>query len=114
MDHDKLIEAAARHWTSLAAFAWRSARHGNGAVVVHADDLVGEAVPPVNWFAAADVPAGDDFRTLMVQADPERDVVLVVVTAEADVTLVLSANDGRPSPETCAKDAPFPPAADEH
>ena len=104
MDHETLIHAAGRHWNALAAFAWTSGRNGTGAVVVHLDDLVGEAVPPMNWFGSADVPAGDDFRTLMVQADPERDVVVVVVTAEEDVALVLSAGDGRPSPETCANE----------
>ena len=105
MDHNALIKAAAKHWNALAAFAWTSGRTGHGAVVVHCDDLIAEAVPVMNWFAAADIPPGDDFRTLIVQADPHQDVVLVVVTAEKDVAMVLSASDGRPSPEACAKEA---------
>ncbi len=105
MDHTTLIHAAAKHWNALAAFAWTSGQKGHGAVVVHCEDLIAEAVPAMNWFAAADVPPGDDFRTLMVQSDAHHDVVLVVVTAEEDIAMVLSASDGRPSPEACAKEA---------
>jgi hypothetical protein len=60
----------------------------------------------MNWFSAADVPAGDDFRTLMQQSDPETHVVLIVVTAQDDVAIVLKAEGDRPSPETCAKQPP--------
>jgi hypothetical protein len=101
-----MIEAAAAHWEALAAFAWRSAlATGPGAVVLHKADLMGHAAPAMNWFAACDVPAGDDFRTLMLQQDPSMAIMLIVVSDQDDQAIVLQADGDRPSPLQCAQRA---------
>ncbi|MCH2136867.1 MAG: hypothetical protein MK101_09845 [Phycisphaerales bacterium] len=105
MDTSALVGAAAAHWRDLAAFAYNSSRSGPGAVVIHADDLTAGTQPTLAWFAAADVPAGDDFRSLMLQSDMDREVVLVIVTGQDDIAVVLSADASRPSPEECARSA---------
>ena len=98
-----MIQAAAVHWEALAAFAWQSALvTGPGAVVLHRTDLGGAAAPTMNWFAASDVPAGDDFRTLMLQQDPSRAVMLIVVSDGGDQAVVLQAEGDRPTPAQCA------------
>ena len=77
------INAAMRLWTELSAFARESWRlSGRGAVLMERtlllDHASGDPVPPLNYIAAEDVPTGDDFRTLMLQYEPERQVVLIL------------------------------------
>ena len=101
VDDTDTIENAARHWSSLAAFAWASAQaSGPGAVVMHKADLA-ESEPAMHWFAASDVPAGDDFRSLMLQYDATRQVVLIVVDEAGDQAIVLEAGDDRQTPPQC-------------
>jgi hypothetical protein len=77
------ITAAMRLWTELSTFAAESWRlSGRGAVLMERTVLLahapGDPVPPLNYISAEDVPAGDDFRTLMLQYEPERQVVLIL------------------------------------
>ena len=103
LDDTAMIEAAARHWCAMAALAWVSSRTtGPGAVVIHRADLTLDS-PSMQWFAAEDIPKGDDFRTLMVQCDPQRQVVLIVVDEHGDQAVVLEADEEHPAPEQCAR-----------
>ena len=46
----------------------------------------------MNYIAADDVPAGDDFRTLMLSHDPSRQVVLIIGGGGADeIAIVVEA-----------------------
>ena len=77
------IAAAMRLWSELSTFAMDSWRlSGRGAVLMERalllDHAPGDPVPPLNYIAAEDVPPGDDFRTLMLQYEPERQVVLIL------------------------------------
>ncbi|MCH2137598.1 MAG: hypothetical protein MK074_00915 [Phycisphaerales bacterium] len=99
------IEAAAAHWDAMAAFAWTSAQtSGPGAVVMHRADLH-QDTPAMHWFAAADVPAGDDFRTLMTRCDASTQVMVIVVDDHGDQAIVLEADASRRSPPECAENA---------
>ena len=105
MENDTLVQYLSRHWEVLAAFAWQAAEDsGPGAVVVHRDEL-SLNTPTMNWFAAADVPTGDDYRTLMMRCNRATDVMVVVVDDQSDQAVVLNAGPGRPPPEACAREA---------
>ena len=68
-------------WPVLLPFAQRSYElSGPGAVLMERSCLLdphgGE--PVMNYIAAEDVPAGDDFRPLMLQYDHTRQIVLIL------------------------------------
>jgi len=91
------VEAAMARWPQLHDFARRShALSGPGAVLVERRTLLSagdEDVIPMNYVAAQDVPSGDDFRPLMLQIDPERQLMLILGGDGLDETvLVLERN----------------------
>lgn len=98
-----LIEAASACWDEIAAFAWKSYQlSGRGAVLVLAGDLhsAAERQPGVpltmNYFAQEDVPAGDDFRSLMGTYEPQTQVMLMIGDQEqGEQVLILEATDGQ-------------------
>ena len=100
-DATPLIEAASACWEQLAGFAWRSYRlSGPGAVLALVEDLmrVGSGDPgaevPLNYFARDDIPAGDDFRSLMDTYDPSCQVMLMVGSDQGEQVLILEARQG--------------------
>ena len=83
------ITAAMRLWAELFSFARASWElSGRGAVLmertVRLAHAPGEPVPSMNYIAAEDVPTGDDFRALMLQYDPSRQIVLILGGSGAD------------------------------
>ncbi|MCH2149045.1 MAG: hypothetical protein MK095_06380 [Phycisphaerales bacterium] len=86
------VEAAMALWPVLLPFAQQSHElSGPGAVLMERARLLepeGDG-PVMNYIAAEDVPAGDDFRPLMLQYDPARQVVLILGGAGAADELVL-------------------------
>ena len=97
--HAPEIEAATALWPELSAFARDShALSGRGAVLIERASLLdperaGEC-PVMNYIAADDVPSGDDFRTLMLNHDPERQVVLIIGGGGAEeIAIVVEAGD---------------------
>ena len=91
------VEAAMARWPSLHEFARRSHElSGPGAVLVERDALRSTPVEdelPMNYIAAGDVPAGDDFRPLMLRIEPHRQVMLILGGDGLDETvLVLERN----------------------
>ena len=84
-------------WPELHDFARRShALSGPGAVLLERQTLrtaSAEQPIPMNYIAAEDVPSGDDFRPLMLQIDPERQLMLILGGDGLDETvLVLERN----------------------
>lgn len=102
------LDAAIRMWESIAAFAWKSHElSGPGAVLVTADSLIGAVegdslLPVLNYFAIGDIPAGDDFRPLLGQYDPMKQVVLMIGGDDQPERVYIIESDGRPSPPACA------------
>ena len=91
------VEAAMARWPMLHEFARRShALSGPGAVLVERQSLRTTSMDdeiPMNYIAAEDVPSGDDFRPLMLQIDPERQLMLILGGDGLDETvLVLERN----------------------
>ena len=102
-DLNKLIEAASGCWNRIAAFAWGSYElAGRGAVLVLAGDLLEAAGDPtmleglpLNYFSREDVPAGDDFRSLMGSYDPHAQVMLMIGGIESgEQVFILEAVEG--------------------
>lgn len=93
------IRAASALWPVLLAFAQDSSRlSGRGAVLMEREELLKQDTeaghPAMNYIAAADVPAGDDFRTLMLNYDPDRQVVLILGGAGIEeIAIVVEAAD---------------------
>jgi hypothetical protein len=76
------VEAAMARWPMLHEFARRSHElAGPGAVLMERSALRSAKADedvPMNYIAAEDVPSGDDFRPLMLQIDPERQLMLIL------------------------------------
>ncbi|MCA9291216.1 MAG: hypothetical protein KDA25_08805 [Phycisphaerales bacterium] len=109
----RLLDAVSDLWDDLAAFAWhRHSIQGRGVVVCWDDDLYaaaesvrrGEAAfPNVSYVPIAAVPPGDDYRAIMSDYEPARQI-LVLVAAEADESeelFLFEASGDRPAPEAC-------------
>ena len=80
-------------WPSLHEFARRSHElSGPGAVLLEREALrttpAGDDLP-MNYIAAGDVPAGDDFRPLMLQIEPARQVMLILGGDGQDETVLV-------------------------
>ena len=87
--HAREIEAATALWPLLWPFARDShALSGRGAVLMERESLLDPGRdgghPIMNYIAADDVPAGDDFRALMLGHDPASQVVLIIGGGGAD------------------------------
>jgi hypothetical protein len=107
--------AAAGLWTWLAAFAWAHYEAaGRGAVLVQRDELHAayaqhqrdeQPIMSPSYFLAEHVPKGEDFRAVLMQYDPQREIVLIVGGHEQDeVLLRLSCEHGdRPTPQACCE-----------
>ena len=69
-------------WPELLEFSRRSHElSGPGAVLMERSSLLAagtEERVPMNYVAAQDVPAGDDFRPLMLKIDPDHQVMLIL------------------------------------
>lgn len=91
------VEAAMALWPVLLPFAQRShGLSGPGAVLMERSSLLdpGDGEPVLNYIAAEDVPSGDDFRPLMLQYDPTRQLVLILGGGEAEeLVFVLEQQD---------------------
>ena len=93
------ISAAMTLWSDLFTFARRSWElSGRGAVLMERAALrtfvAGDPVPAMNFIAAVDVPGGDDFHSLMLQYEPERQVVLILGGDESgELALVIEPSE---------------------
>lgn len=69
-------------WPELLEFSRRSHEiSGPGAVLIERASLLASEVDQaiaMNYVAAQDVPAGDDFRPLMLKIDPNHQVMLIL------------------------------------
>ena len=82
-DTSSEISAAMNLWPDLFTFASRSWElSGRGAVLMEREALrsheADDPPPGMNYIAAADVPSGDDFQSLMLQYEPTKQVVLIL------------------------------------
>ena len=97
--HALEIEAATAMWPVLWSFAQDShALSGRGAVLMERESLLdpgrGGGHPVMNYIAAEDVPAGDDFRALMLSHDPSSQVVLIIGGGGADEIAIVVEGGG--------------------
>lgn len=121
------VAAAARLWEPLAARAWaETAQRGRGLLALRWDELkaaaaeleAGEAgaadqagepphaldvQPPATWIPLTIVSRGDDFRGLLKEYDPRRQVMLLVAHDGGGEAVFGLECDGdvRPAPEAC-------------
>ncbi len=107
------IDAAIRLWEPLAARAWaETARRGRGLLALRWHELReaaeaagrGEDVdPPATWIPVSIVSRGDDFRGLLLQYDPHRQVMLLVGHEDGGEAVfgLECEGDARPTPEAC-------------
>jgi hypothetical protein len=120
------IRAAARLWEPLAARAWEeTARRGRGLLALRWEELraaadalaaaedagtptgdeaaVAEDGPPATWIPLTIVSRGDDFRGLLKQYDPHRQVMLLIAHEDGGEAVFGLECDGdrRPAPAEC-------------
>jgi hypothetical protein len=106
MDEQDLLAAAMEHWERIARFAW--ARHeecGRGVVLVQRDDLLADDNEgmALSYVPLEIIPRGDDFRGVISDYEPIRQVVLMVGDDNGDEQLLVlePAGTGRPPPPEC-------------
>jgi len=113
--HHDDSRAAAALWKWLAAVAWAHYESaGRGALLVRRDELHNayaqqqrheQPIMNPTYFLAEHVPKGEDFRAVLMQYDPQREIVLIVGGDERDeVLLRLSCEQrDRATPKACCE-----------
>lgn len=106
MDEQDLLAAAMERWEQIARYAW--ARHeecGRGVVLVDRADLLTNEQDELalSYVPLEIIPRGDDFRGVISDYHPIRQVVLIVGGEAGDEQLLVleSSGTGRPPPPEC-------------
>lgn len=107
MDEPDLLAAAMERWEQIARYAW--ARHeecGRGVVLVDRTDLLeagDDAELALSYVPLEIIPRGDDFRGVISDYHPIRQVVLMIGGEGTDeqVLVLESTGTGRPPPPEC-------------